>query len=58
MKSFSVECDSTLFDKMGDFRIPDEELYMFSGLKRENIIEWQDYLLLFTYYYFEKYRFL
>lgn len=44
MKNFAVECDATLLDKMNDFRISDEQLYIYTGLKRENLIELQDLL--------------
>ena len=42
MESFATECDSTLLDKMDDFRIPDEQIYIFTGLRRENLIELRD----------------
>lgn len=44
MESLAVECDSTLLDKMDDFRITDEQLFIFTGLQRENILELRDLL--------------
>ncbi|KAI4476541.1 hypothetical protein M0804_013520 [Polistes exclamans] len=45
MENLVVNCDSTLLDKMDDFRISDEQLYIFTGLRRENIIEVRDLLI-------------
>ncbi|KAH0546708.1 hypothetical protein KQX54_014027 [Cotesia glomerata] len=36
MENFSVECDSTLLDKMDDYRVSDEKLRVLNGLKCEN----------------------
>jgi hypothetical protein len=44
MESFATECNSILLDKMDDFCIPDEQLYIFTGLRRENLIELRDLL--------------
>ncbi|KAI4473668.1 hypothetical protein M0804_015242, partial [Polistes exclamans] len=45
MENLVVNCDPTLLDKMDDFRISDEQLYIFTGLRRENIIEVRDLLI-------------
>lgn len=45
MENLVVDCDSTLLDKMDDFRISDEQLFIFTGLRRENIIEVRDLLI-------------
>lgn len=36
MKGYSVECESILLDKTDDYRIPDEQRYIFTGFRQEN----------------------
>ncbi|XP_057340564.1 uncharacterized protein LOC130677729 [Microplitis mediator] len=45
MENFSVECDSTLLNKMEDYRLSDEKLLVLTGLKWENVIELQNWLV-------------
>lgn len=45
MENLFVDRDSTLLDKIDNFRISDEHLYIFTGLRRENIIEVRDLLI-------------
>ncbi|XP_043264265.1 uncharacterized protein LOC122404392 [Colletes gigas] len=45
LNSLAITCDSTLFDKIGDFNMPEEQLFIFTGLTWENIIELKTMLI-------------
>lgn len=45
MKNFAVECDSTLLDKIYDYRVSDEELNVLTGLKWQNVMELRNLVL-------------
>lgn len=42
METLSIKCDSTLFDKIGDFSLSDKQVKIFTGLTWENLIEIKD----------------
>ncbi|GAB1860851.1 THAP domain-containing protein 9 [Camponotus japonicus] len=44
MKNLSIKCDSTLYDKIGDFSLSEKQLFTFTGLTWENIILLRDML--------------
>jgi len=44
MKNLSIKCDSTLYDKIGDFSLSEKQLFTFTGLTWENIILLKDML--------------
>lgn len=42
METLSIKCDSSLFDKIGDFSLSDKQVKIFTGLTWENLIEIKD----------------
>lgn len=44
MESLSIKCDSTLYDKIGDFSISEKQLLIFTGLTWEDIMLLRDML--------------
>lgn len=39
IECLSIRCDTTILDMIGDFSLPEEKLFIFTGLTWENIIE-------------------
>ena len=39
LQGLSVECDTTILDRIGDFSLPEKQLNLFTGLTWDNIIE-------------------
>ena len=39
LESLTIECDTTILDKVGDFSLSKEKIHLFTGLTWENIIE-------------------
>lgn len=44
MENISIKCDSTLYDKIGDFSLSEKQLLIFTGLTWENVILLRDML--------------
>lgn len=42
MESLAIKCDSTLYDKLGDYSLSENQLRIFTGLNWENIIFLKD----------------
>lgn len=39
LESLSIECDTMILDRIGDFSLSDEQIHLFTDLMWENIIE-------------------
>ncbi|XP_018403017.1 PREDICTED: uncharacterized protein LOC108779943 [Cyphomyrmex costatus] len=44
MGNLAIRCDSTLYDKIADYTLPENQLLVFTGLHWENIIQLRDML--------------
>lgn len=44
LEGLSIECDSTIFDKIEDFSLSDKQIHLFTGLMWQNIIELREML--------------
>lgn len=42
MKTLTIKCDSTLYDKIGEFSISEQQIKVFTGLSWENLLELKD----------------
>lgn len=42
METLSIKCDSTLFDKIGEFSLSEKQVEVFTGLSWENLLEIKD----------------
>ena len=45
MKTLSMRCDSSLFDKIGEYSLPEKDLEVFTGLKWEQLNSLNDMLI-------------
>lgn len=44
LESLSIECDITILDRAGDFSLSEDQIYLFTGLMWENVIELREML--------------
>ena len=47
METLSINCDSTLLDKIGEFSLSEKQIQIFTGLSWENLLEIKDLMTLF-----------